>query len=190
LTGRFAADFLFNASPFFVRKPLTMHPNQTTLNNFYQAFSRLDAEGMAACYADDVQFEDEAFSLRGKAEVAGMWRMLCAATEAGNRADWRLDWGDVEADATTGQARWEAHYRFAATRRMVHNRVLARFHFDAEGRIVTHQDRFNFWRWSWMALGVPGGVLGWSPMFRKQVRKQARANLDRFLASKATAETA
>ena len=167
-----------------------MHPNQTTLNNFYQAFSRLDAEGMAACYADDVQFEDEAFSLRGKAEVAGMWRMLCAATEAGNRADWRLDWLDVEADDKAGQVRWESHYRFAATRRMVHNRVLARFHFDAEGRIVTHQDRFNFWRWSWMALGVPGAVLGWSPMFRKQVRKQARANLDRFLASNAAAETA
>ena len=29
-----------------------MHPNQITLNNFYEAFSRLDAEAMAACYAD------------------------------------------------------------------------------------------------------------------------------------------
>lgn len=167
-----------------------MHPHQTTLNNFYQAFSRLDPDGMAACYADSAQFDDEAFSLRGKREVMGMWRMLCAATQAGNRADWRLEWRDVQADASTGQAHWEAHYRFSATRRLVRNRIDARFRFDADGRILSHRDNFNFWRWSWMALGVPGLVLGWSPFFRTQVRKQARANLDRYLASSATPETA
>lgn len=167
-----------------------MHPNQTTLNNFYEAFSRLDAEAMAACYADNAQFEDEAFSLQGKREVAGMWRMLCTATQAGNRADWQLTWRDVEADATQGGANWEAHYRFAATRRMVHNRIRARFHFDTEGRILTHHDSFNFWRWSWLALGVPGAVLGWSPAFRTQFRKQARVNLDKFLAGQAALEVA
>ena len=159
-----------------------MHANQTTLENLYLAFSQLDADGMAACYADSARFEDEAFSLRGKHEVAGMWRMLCSATLAGNRADWRLTWRDVQADAQSGQAHWEAYYRFSATKRMVHNIVDANFTFDDEGRILTHHDRFNFWRWSCKALGMPGLVLGWSPMFRKQVRKQARANLDRFLA--------
>ena len=72
----------------------------------------------------------------------------------------------------------------------MHNRIDARFSFDADGRILSHLDNFNFWRWSWMALGVPGLVLGWSPFFRTQVRKQARANLDRFLAGTATPETA
>lgn len=163
-----------------------MHVNQTTLENFYQAFSQLDADGMAACYADTAQFEDEAFSLRGKREVAGMWRMLCAATLAGNRADWKLTWRDVQADASAGQAHCEAYYRFSATRRLVHNVIDARFTFDADGRILTHHDSFDFWRWSRKALGVPGLVLGWSPFFRKQVRKQARANLDRFLGTTST----
>ena len=81
-----------------------MHANQTTLENLYLAFSQLDADGMAACYADSARFEDEAFSLRGKHEVAGMWRMLCSATLAGNRADWRLTWRDVQADAQTDPA--------------------------------------------------------------------------------------
>lgn len=165
-----------------------MHPNETTLNRFYEAFSRLDPDGMAACYADAAQFDDEAFSLRGKREVMGMWRMLCAATQAGNRADWRLEWRDVAADDRTGRAHWEAHYRFSATKRLVHNRIEARFTFDAEGRILTHHDRFNFWRWSRLALGVPGLVLGWSPFFRAQVRKQARANLDKYLAGHETPE--
>jgi len=30
-----------------------MHPNQTTLENFYTAFARLDADTIAACYAPD-----------------------------------------------------------------------------------------------------------------------------------------
>jgi hypothetical protein len=167
-----------------------MHPNQTTLNKFYEAFSQLDPDGMAACYADNAQFDDEAFSLRGKREVMGMWRMLCGATQAGNRADWKLEWRDVSADDTTGQAHWEAHYRFSASRRLVHNIVNGSFTFDADGRILTHRDRFNFWRWSWLALGLPGVVLGWSPFFRAQVRKQARSNLDKYLANHVTPESA
>lgn len=167
-----------------------MHPNQTTLNQFYEAFSQLDPDRMATCYAENAQFDDEAFSLRGKREVMGMWRMLCGATQAGGRADWRLEWRDVLADDATGQAHWEAHYRFSASKRLVHNIVDARFTFDADGRILAHHDKFNFWRWSRLALGVPGLVLGWSPFFRAQVRKQARANLDKYLAHNTTPESA
>ena len=29
---------------------------------------------MAACYAPDATFEDEAFSLKGRDQVGGMWR--------------------------------------------------------------------------------------------------------------------
>ena len=39
-----------------------MHPNQATLENFYAAFARLDAEAMGRCYADDAQFDDEVFT--------------------------------------------------------------------------------------------------------------------------------
>ena len=39
-----------------------MHPNQATLEKFYNAFAQLDADTMAA---PDAQFDDEAFSLRG-----------------------------------------------------------------------------------------------------------------------------
>ena len=42
-----------------------MHPNQATLEKFYNAFAQLDADTMATCYAPDAQFDDEAFSLRG-----------------------------------------------------------------------------------------------------------------------------
>ena len=36
--------------------------NAQNINRFYNAFSTLDAEMMATCYADNVQFQDEVFS--------------------------------------------------------------------------------------------------------------------------------
>ncbi|HSV34735.1 MAG TPA: nuclear transport factor 2 family protein [Ramlibacter sp.] len=159
-----------------------MHPNQTTIDRFYAAFSKLDAEGMARCYADDVAFDDEVFSLRGKREVAGMWRMLCEATRAKGADVWKLQYRDVQADGASGSAHWDAHYRFSATNRLVDNSIDASFTFNPAGQIVRHQDRFDFWRWSRQALGTPGVLLGWTPVIRNKVRQQAGANLQRFLA--------
>ena len=43
------------------------------ITQFYQAFQRLDADAMCACYTDDVVFSDPAFgTLRGK-DAADMW---------------------------------------------------------------------------------------------------------------------
>ena len=161
-----------------------MHPNQTRLIDFYAAFARLDADAMAACYAPDAQFDDEVFSLRGHAPITGMWRMLCEATQARDRDAWKLACRSVEADDTTGKAHWEADYRFSASGRQVHNVIDTEFEFNDAGLITRHRDRFDFWAWSRQALGVPGLVLGWTPFFRRMVRKQAAENLDKYLAKR------
>jgi hypothetical protein len=159
-----------------------MHPNQHTLQRFYSAFAALDADTMAACYAPDAEFDDAVFSLRGQREVGGMWRMLCAATRTHGRDAWKLEFSGLQADATTGKAHWEAHYRFSATGRLVHNRIDGTFSFNPEGLIARHVDRFDFWLWSRQALGTPGLLLGWTPFLRNKVRSQAAANLQKFLA--------
>jgi hypothetical protein len=159
-----------------------MHPNQQTLETFYGAFARLDAATMGRCYAPGAVFDDEVFSLRGQREVAGMWGMLCAATRAKGADVWKLHYRDLQADASSGRAHWDAHYRFSATGRLVDNSIDARFEFDPEGQIVRHRDSFDFWRWSRQALGTPGMLLGWTPILRGKVRRQAGANLQRFLA--------
>jgi len=156
--------------------------NAQTIERFYEAFSRLDAATMAACYASDAQFDDEAFSLRGRQQVGGMWRMLCNATKAKGADVWRLSWRDVHADDTSGQAHWDAHYRFSATDRLVDNSIDARFGFTPDGLIATHRDSFDFWAWSRQALGAPGLLLGWTPMLRNKVRATAASNLATYLA--------
>ncbi|MFO1245953.1 MAG: nuclear transport factor 2 family protein [Ramlibacter sp.] len=161
-----------------------MHPNADTLTKFYAAFARLDTDTMASCYADDVAFDDEAFSLRGKAQTMGMWRMLCDATRAKGMDAWKLEYSGIEADATRGRAHWDAHYRFSATGRLVLNRIDGAFTFNPQGLIVTHRDRFDFWAWSRQALGTPGLLLGWTPLLRNKVRATAAANLQKYLAAK------
>ncbi len=160
-----------------------MHPNEATLTRFYTAFANLDAETMAQCYAPEAVFDDEVFSLRGKREVAGMWRMLATATKAKGLADWKLEFSGIEADDKTGKAHWDANYRFSATGRLVLNRIDSRFTFNPDGLISTQHDSFDFWAWSRQALGAPGLLLGWTPMLRKKVSATAAENLRKFLAS-------
>jgi limonene-1,2-epoxide hydrolase len=152
--------------------------NKATIERFYAAFAKLDGETMQACYAENAVFDDEAFSLRGRQQIGGMWRMLCEATKAKGMAHWKLQTSAI----TASSAHWEADYKFSATGRLVHNVIDATFEFDSQGLITRHRDRFDFWRWSRQALGTPGLLLGWTPMLRQKVRAQAAANLQRFLA--------
>jgi ketosteroid isomerase-like protein len=156
-----------------------MHPNADLLTRFYTAFAALDSQAMQACYAPDARFRDEAFTLEGAQQIGAMWRMLCEAAQAKGRDVWRLEFSGIEADAAQGRAHWEPHYRFSATGRVVHNVIDGSFRFR-DGRIVEHIDRFDFWRWSRQALGLPGLLLGWTPMLQNKVRATAMGNLARF----------
>jgi hypothetical protein len=160
----------------------TLRPEESamsrqTIETFYNAFARLDGETMQGCYCENAHFEDEVFTLNGRGEIGGMWRMLCEATKAKGRDVWKLEASDI----TDTSAHWEAHYRFSATGRMVHNIIEARFEFGPDGLIVKHRDRFDFWTWSRQALGAPGVLLGWTPFLRNKVRGQAASNLRKFL---------
>ena len=159
-----------------------MHANQRLLNQFYAAFARLDAEAMANCYAPDVRFEDEVFSLHGHEEVAGMWRMLCAATCKTSADVWKLHASGVEAGAISGHARWVADYRFGATGRRIHNVIDSAFKFSPQGLILRQHDKYDLWAWSRQAMGASGLLLGWTPFMRRKIRAQAATNLEKFIA--------
>jgi ketosteroid isomerase-like protein len=162
---------------------MSEHPNASLLRRFYAAFAALDAATMQACYAPDARFRDEAFVLDGAEQVGAMWHMLCDAARAQGGEVWRLDASAIEADAERGRAHWEAHYRFSATGRRVHNVIEAEFGFR-DGLIRSHTDRFPFWRWSRQALGAPGWLLGWTPWLQGKVRSQASRNLARYQAGR------
>lgn len=158
--------------------------SQQTIEKLYAAFAALDAKAMAQCYADDAYFDDEAFSLRGRHQIGGMWSMLIDAIKKQGRKDWKLEVRDI----TETSAHWEPTYRFSATGRLVHNIIDAEFEFDSQGLIKRQRDRFSFWRWSRQALGLPGTVLGWSGFLRGKVKRTAARQLEKYLKTYALPE--
>jgi ketosteroid isomerase-like protein len=137
------------------------------IERFYGSFAAGDADGMEACYHPEVHFSDPVFTDLNGPEVMRMWRMLLGRSD-----DLEIQLGDHDAGGDAGRAHWTARYTFSSTGRKVVNEVDARFTFR-DGLIATHEDSFDFWKWSRMALGAPGLLLGWSPVVRNKVRRQS-----------------
>ena len=151
-----------------------MTANDQLIQRFYEAFDRKDGDTMAACYAPDAHFSDPVFPDLNGDEPGRMWRMLTS-----NAKDLRVELHEHEADDTTGSAHWIAHYTFTQTGREVTNDIQARFRFR-DGLIAEHVDDFGFYKWSRQALGLPGLLLGWSPVIKGKVRRTAAGNLSKF----------
>jgi ketosteroid isomerase-like protein len=151
-----------------------MHPNAQLIAQFYQAFQRLDAEAMCACYTDDIQFSDPVFTdLRG-VQAGNMWRMLTARAQ-----DFSLVFDSIEANDVEGSAHWVASYSFSQTGRFIVNDIHAKFEFR-DGKICRHRDQFDLWKWSQQAMGVKGLLLGGLPFVQNKIRAQAAKNLQKF----------
>ncbi len=149
--------------------------NKTVIETFYTTFQQKDYASMIACYHEDIRFSDPVFTdLQGK-QAKAMWHMLC---ERGK--DLQITFNNVQADGDLGSAHWEATYTFS-TGRKVHNVIDAQFKF-ADGKIIDHQDTFDLWKWTRMALGFSGILLGWSPMVKNKVRTMGMSGLDAFIA--------
>jgi len=153
-----------------------MNPsNEQIIASFYNAFAVGDAETMAALYHNDVAFIDPAFGNLNGEEVRNMWRMLLSRNKSGID----IKYSNVEANETTGSVNWQATYMFGKPPRKVINKIHATFKFK-DGLIIEHQDHFNMWTWSQQAFGLPGYLLGWTPMMKNKIRTQTRSLLRKF----------
>lgn len=159
------------------------HPNANLIERFYGALSARDGAAMAGCYAPEATFEDPAFGKLDARDAGAMWRMLTSRA-----ADLTVDVSEINADDRAGSARWVAHYTFTQTGRPVVNDIRASFRF-AGGLISEHRDRFDWWRWARQALGPPGLLLGWNPLFHNAVRGKARGTLAEYRKREAATST-
>jgi ketosteroid isomerase-like protein len=150
------------------------HPHADLIERFYSLLSARDGVAMAESYAADATFEDPAFGQLDADDAGAMWRML--TSRAG---DLTVEVSEIDAHDETGSARWIAHYTFTQTGRPVVNDIRASFRF-ADGLIAQHRDSFDWWRWARQALGPPGLLLGWNPLFHNAVRNKARRTLAEF----------
>jgi len=75
---------------------------------------------------------------------------------------------------------WEAKYSFGKSKRMVHNKIDANFIIQ-DGLIILHNDVFNLYKWSRMAFGSGGILLGWTGLMQDKIRAMAAKNLKHFM---------
>jgi ketosteroid isomerase-like protein len=149
---------------------------ESIIQQFYDAFADLDAEGMAACYHDDVVFEDPAFGRLEGERARNMWRMLLGTQ---TKITFKVTSSGVCMDGDTGIAHWEALYVFSKTNRNVHNKIDAEFEFK-DGKIISHKDSFSLYSWAKQALGLSGYLIGWAGFFKRKLQVQTNGLLDKF----------
>ncbi|MBT3252590.1 MAG: nuclear transport factor 2 family protein [Candidatus Marinimicrobia bacterium] len=151
------------------------HSNELLIERFYKAFSEKDSQVMTDSYHPEAVFDDPVFQHLQGSEIGNMWTMLCLQSSS-----LEITFENIHADEEKGQADWSAKYTFGKARRKVHNQIHAEFTFK-DGKILKHIDHFDFWKWSRMALGPLGLLMGWNSVVKVNIRKQAMANLTKFI---------
>ncbi|MFN3940158.1 MAG: nuclear transport factor 2 family protein [Chitinophagales bacterium] len=152
--------------------------NKSLIEKFYSAFQAKDFKTMQACYDDKATFNDPVFTNLNAAQVRAMWEMFCIRGK-----DMIIQFRNIAATDTGGTATWIAQYTFSATGRKVVNVIQAEFEIH-NGKIVTHTDRFSFYKWARQALGIKGFLLGSTHFLQSKVQKTAMHNLERFIESR------
>jgi len=149
--------------------------HQELLEHFYHSFKYKDAEGMIACYHDDIVFTDPAFGTLKGAEAKNMWRMLL-----GQNGSLQIDYSNISADATTGKAHWKAEYVFSKTKRPVVNNVTSVFEFKDE-KIIRQIDTFDLNIWAKQALGFQATILNVMGILPNMIQRKAKESLQAYM---------
>ena len=136
---------------------------------------------MQNLYAPDATFFDPVFLHLNSSEVKAMWEMLLTASK-----DLEVKFGNIVAQDDRVTCDWEAVYTFTLTGKRIHNVIHANFTLR-DGRIVRHVDTFDLYRWSRMAFGGKGFLLGWTAFMQNQIRTKAKNRLTKFIEKAITA---
>jgi ketosteroid isomerase-like protein len=149
-----------------------MHPHSSLLETLYNSLNKKDHAGMAACYHPDAEFEDIAFTLRGKSRIHAMWHMI-------SEGDLQATFTIREADDQAGVVDVVDDYTFRDTGRRVHNVIRSEFRFRDE-LIISHHDYCDALKWGMQALGPVKGFMSW--LVPSKRREMAMAKLEKFIA--------
>lgn len=158
-----------------------MQANPTTaqaLERFFDAMQRCDTEALRTSYHPALRFDDPLISTTSVGDRLDWCGMLWSPRDADGQRIWQLELEEVRTRGALATARWNLRYRYTPTKRLIDQALHSHFSFDADGRITTQRDSFDFWRWSRQAHGLLGLLLGWTPLMWDQAREQARASLE------------
>jgi ketosteroid isomerase-like protein len=120
---------------------------------FYDAFCKGDTATMENLYAPDVKWKDTIFSFDDRAGTMGMWDILCKPAP-----DKKFTYKMVSVSGDTVVVHWLADYVLLG--RKIHNDVMATL-VVKNGKIVSHEDVYDWGRWARQAFPLGGLVDVW-----------------------------
>jgi ketosteroid isomerase-like protein len=155
--------------------------NEETVLEVLRCYQQHDFKGMQAYLAEDVEFSDFAFKIRGKA-VKAMWHWFCIPypprTEPVKVPEFEVV--KVEGDRVT--ARYRVVYLYGESLRPVDYWIRSTLTVR-DGKIVAQTDQFDTlstFQFAKMAFGLPTALLAFTPLLRSTVQKKATEKLDKF----------
>ncbi len=151
------------------------------IKKFYTAFSEGDAATMTSCYHTDIVFQDPVFGKLNGARACTMWKMLLSQ----KKAETSISFSNIDTNSHDGTANWIAKYQYGDKNRPVVNHVQAQFKFK-DGKIISHTDTFDLWKWTRQALGISGYLIGWTPFMKKKIQATTNQKLDAFIENSST----
>ena len=134
---------------------------------FYDAFSAANIDVLKQLYDKKLIFNDNIFVNLDYNETISMWSSLLV----GNK-NMSIKYEIKKYSEKYVEVEWIADYLFTSTNRNVKNIILAKMEID-QGKIINHTDNFDFYKWSQMAFGITGALIGWTSFFKNKVRTEA-----------------
>ena len=133
---------------------------------FYDAFSVANIDVLKQLYDKKLIFNDNIFVNLDYNETISMWSSLLV----GNK-NMSIKYEIKKYSEKYVEVEWIADYLFTSTNRNVKNIILAKMEID-QGKIINHTDNFDFYKWSQMAFGITGVLIGWTSFFKNKVRTE------------------
>ena len=134
---------------------------------FYDAFSAANIDVLKQLYDKKLRYNDNIFVNLDYNETISMWSSLLV----GNK-NMSIKYEIKKYSEKYVEVEWIADYLFTSTNRNVKNIILAKMEID-QGKIINHTDNFDFYKWSQMAFGITGVLIGWTSFFKNKVRTEA-----------------
>ncbi|WP_237708882.1 nuclear transport factor 2 family protein [Gillisia marina] len=78
------------------------------LHKFYSSFSDGNAQGMIACYHEDIIFQDPAFGILKGDRAKSMWEMLLSK----KNGKLSISYDILEVNKEYGKVKWTATYKY------------------------------------------------------------------------------
>lgn len=152
-----------------------MLDSKQTIELFFRAFQKKDYKTIQHSYGKVATFSDPIFEKLKGDEIHAMWQMLLSSSN-----DLEISFEITQSSINRVSAIWTANYTFPATNRKVKNIIKSDFFIENQ-KIVSHIEKFSFYKWARQAFGLKGSILGWTHYFHKEVQNKAKKNLLRFM---------